>query len=406
MDVLVLDMTHGGDILSREMKEEGASVTCADIYGIATQELKSELMQEGIGVCGRPHGRYDLVLAPVHCPDSYLDDVEYSERKDFHHAVGERVRDGGFRIEVTGEKGKTGLCYFLAHVLHCAGRRVLLHTSRSREYWDEYGSHLYPGKYSIAPTSLLTLPDTDADMTIAEVSLGGSGKADISVITNLRNDYPIAAGTRKASQGKASILNPFGINIVPEDEFEFWSSFSDNLSCVRRRVTLDRSAPLGSPRCMEFEFDGRRRAVLQPGYLHNSYQETFDIGLEVLSRIGLSPDEVIKGLQSFKGVPGRGEIVENEGTTFVIERNPGISADSITHTLRSLSDCTDLSRTTIVIDPVNRKVCDKLDTERIDRILEDEGLTAIWEEGIGTEKLMERHHGNGTVVLFIKEGYQ
>ena len=50
------------------------------------------------------------------------------------------------------------------------------------------GKHFITELKSIAPPMLLTLPKGEYDVMVCEVSLGGSGKADIGCITNLLED--------------------------------------------------------------------------------------------------------------------------------------------------------------------------------------------------------------------------
>ena len=89
-------------------------------------------------------------------------------------------------IVYTGNgKGKTSACYLISKMLHDSGRRVLLHSSRGEGPWTDDG-HRIDRKVSIAPPYLMTLAAGDYDVVVCEVSLGGSGKADIACITNIQ----------------------------------------------------------------------------------------------------------------------------------------------------------------------------------------------------------------------------
>ena len=208
MKALIFDIIHGGDYIAEKLMDRGYDVYCVDVYRYAKQEIKDRIIEMGANLSEEaPAGEYALLLAPSHCPvDMFLrDDVIVEKRVTFHQAVGEFIDDKRFRIEVTGVKGKTSLCYMLAHILDKAGKKVFLHTSRGQGQYVN-GEHRIDKLMSIAPTSLLVLPEGDYDVMVTEVSLGGSGKADIAVITNLLEDYGIAKNTGKASTSKASIL--------------------------------------------------------------------------------------------------------------------------------------------------------------------------------------------------------
>ena len=55
MKVLLLDMTHGGQILAPLFENEGDDVTVCDVYGIASEAMLGSLKEIGARVCvGNP----------------------------------------------------------------------------------------------------------------------------------------------------------------------------------------------------------------------------------------------------------------------------------------------------------------------------------------------------------------
>ena len=396
---LILDMVHGADILAEELMVKGYAVTGVDVYGIAKEESKAALKERGVTVYTYevPPGHYDLLLMPVHCPDSYLKGVTWDVRKTFHQAVGE-LSSGDNRIEVTGVKGKTSCCYLLAHILGMDGRSIFLHTSRGQGPWK--GEHIIERKVSIAPTSILRLPK-GYDTTIAEVSLGGSGKADISVITNLAEDYGIAADTRKASDAKASIFSD-GVNIVSDSELEFWSKYNGNLRPYGNRVKVLGKPTIGTPLEICIDYRGKHELMLSGNYLALQYVKTMDVVLEICDSMNISAEQVIMGLESFEGVPGRGEISRSSGKWNVTERNPGISHISIKNTLDILEKMDLLENAFIVMNPANKKICEKMDADKIRGIFDSFGVSYVIDE----DPNVPIPENAETVVRFIKEGYQ
>jgi UDP-N-acetylmuramyl pentapeptide synthase len=396
---LILDMVHGADILAEELMVKGYIVTGVDVYGIAKEESKAALREKGIEVhtYDVPQGHYDLLLMPVHCPDSYLKGVTWDVRKTFHQAVGE-LSSGDNRIEVTGVKGKTSCCYLLAHILGMDGRSIFLHTSRGQGPWN--GEHIIERKVSIAPTSILRLPK-GYDTTIAEVSLGGSGKAEISVITNLAEDYGIAADTRKASDAKASIFSN-GVNIVPDAELEFWSKYNENLRPYGNRVEVLEKPKIGVPFKVHVDYRGKHELMLPGNYLALQYVRTIDVVLEICDSMDIPVEQVIVGLESFKGVPGRGEISRSDGKWNVTERNPGISHISIRNTLDVLERMDLLENVFVVMNPANKKICEKMDADKIRGIFNSLDVDYIIDE----DPNVSIPENAEVVVRFIKEGYQ
>lgn len=404
MRVLILDMVHGGDLLAMRHLAEGDDVTCVDVYGICPQSRKEELRSMDIRVADSvPEGRYDVTVMPKHCPMSFLGDAEPGQVVTFSQDVNRFIEDGRFRIEVTGVKGKTSACYLIAKMLHDSGRRVLLHTSRGEGPWTDEG-HLIERKVSIAPPYLMTLAAGDYDAVVCEVSLGGSGKADIACITNLVEDYGIARNTFKASEAKRDIFTDRGRNIVLRDEVPFWSKYCKDLTPYGGRVKVASPPRLGEGLRVVVDYDGESEVVLDGSYISTEYLGAMDLALEVCHSMGVPRESVLESLRSFRGVPGRGEILEEDGRKVIRERNPGISHISIGLTLECLREMDALDGAMIILDPVSRRVCDKMDRDQIQAVVDSYGVTMVVTNGDGVRPEVP---GNVSLLIeFIKEGYQ
>ncbi|MGN1045333.1 MAG: coenzyme F430 synthase [Candidatus Methanomethylophilaceae archaeon] len=403
--VLIMDMVHGGDIIARRLLPLGYDVTCADVYGIAKQQLKDELTGLGARVSGPvPKDDYDLVISPAHCPDTFLEGSVFKERMTFSAAVGRLVGKGPFRIEVTGVKGKTSTCYLIAHILDACGRKVYLHTSRGDGPYVG-GTHYVEELRSIAPTSILVLPDTDYDVVISEVSLGGSSKANISVITNLAEDYGIAKDSRKASCAKAEIFNTDGVNIVMGSERDVWSAYTDRLELHEDNIRKLNAPGLGEPLRIGYTYDGKEyETELDGSYLSLQYLQAMDMAMTVCSHLHVHPSSVSKALSSFRGVPGRGEISERDGTWYVTERNPGISHISVNRTMECLKEMGALGNAFVIVDPVSKKVCDKMKAHLIRHVLDLYETEYVFTDGVNNDVAIPE--GKDTVIRFVKEGFQ
>lgn len=404
MRVLILDMVHGGDLLARRHAAEGDDVTCVDVYGICPQSLKDELRSMEIRVADSvPAGAYDVTVMPKHCPQSFIGDADPGRILTFSQDVSRFIEDGRFRIEVTGVKGKTSACYLIAMMLHDSGRRVLLHTSRGEGPWTDSG-HRIERKVSIAPPYLMTLAAGDYDAVVCEVSLGGSGRADIACITNLVEDYGIARNTFRASEAKRDIFTDRGTNIVLGDEIGFWSQYRDDLHPYGGRVRTVSAPRLGEPLRVIVDYDGESEVELDGSYIATEYIGAMDLALEVCHTMGVPRDSVLGSLRRFRGVPGRGEILEEDGRTVIRERNPGISHISIGRTLDCLAEMGALDGAMVLLDPVSRKVCDKLDRPQIEEVVAAHGVPLVITRGDGERP--EIPSDVRVLVEFVKEGYQ
>lgn len=402
MKILILDTVHGGGVLADRYPKKDDDVTCVDVYKVTPHEELGRLRNKGYIVSREvPKGEYDFVFMPIHCPDKFLDGVIYKERKFFSQAVNELIDDKRFRIEVTGVKGKTSFCCLLAHVLTVAGKKVFLHTSRGRGDWKD-GRLVVKEKLSIAPPLLLTIPESDHDVMICEVSLGGSGKADIACITNLLEDYPIAAGTRKASEGKKSILSD--TNIVPEDEIDLWKEYAiGQVIGYGKKIKVLNEPVLGDSVKIYVDYDGGFETELKGSYLALEYLDAMEMAVKVCEEIKVPKSSLQEGLSSFEGVPGRGEVSFKDGNWTIKERNPGISENSVERTYATLNKMNSLTGAIAVLDPVNKKVCSKMDANAIKRISQEYGIQLIITDGSGT--IPELPRSKGPTIFFIKEGY-
>lgn len=404
MKALIFDIIHGGDYIAEELMKRGYDTYCVDVYRYAKQEIKDRVIEIGAHLSEEaPPGDYSILLAPSHCPvDRFLkDDVNVERRITFHQAVGEFIDDDRFRIEVTGVKGKTSLCYMLAHILDRAGKKVFLHTSRGQGPYQN-GEHHIERLMSIAPTSLLRLPEGDYDVMVTEVSLGGSGKADIAVITNLLEDYGIAKNTGKASVSKATILTD-NINIVESSECEFWKGFGKDVIGYGGRIRINGSPRLGEPLDLTIDYDGEHDVRFGEGFLGLEYIHAIDAALTICEQMHIDNDTVIDALSTFRGIPGRGEISKEDNMWVVTERNPGISHISIDSTLSTLKRMDALDGLTVILDPVNRRVCDKLDIDQIKDVIDRYGVRLIL---LKDDKNVVIPDGTKVILKLIKEGFQ
>lgn len=398
-----MDTVHGGKILARSYLDGGCEVTVVDVYKVTPNDILKDIRHMGARVADEaPAEHFDLVAMPCHCPDSFIGAATYDRRIFFSEAVRDMISDRRFRIEITGVKGKTSTCYVLAHMLSLTGRRVYLHTSRGMGPYAK-GKHFITELKSIAPPMLLTLPKGEYDVMICEVSLGGSGKADIAGITNLLEDYGIARNTRTAESGKKDILCD-GINVVPEAEKGIWNKYGKPLRTYGRRVSVAGKPEFGKPLSVSVDYRGGHEIELRSDYLALQYLDAMDMALEICDAMDVPAETVLEGLRTFPGVPGRGEVSVENGVSYLRDRNPGVSHMSVERTLSCLKEMGALDNAVLIIDPVSRKVCDKMDRDLIGEVAARYGIPMVVTDGKGSAE--DVPEGKTMVVRMFKEGYQ
>ncbi|NYT12063.1 MAG: coenzyme F430 synthase [Methanomassiliicoccales archaeon] len=382
MKILIIDMTHGGDLLALEYAERENDVTCVDCYGTSSEEKRVLLEEKGIRcMTTAPDEDFDLLVSPIHCPDSFLSNTRYESRKTFHEAVGELVVFRGMIFEVTGARGKTTTCHILSFILNRFGRTIAQLSSRGIHFYDE-GIETIEEWVSIAPPSILKVSRLELpyDHWVLEVSLGGTGLADVGIITTLGENYPIAAGSRTAFDGKKQMMNLVKkVAVIPEEERELWtpqippgiwvSTFGEggNVNGV-----LDGPLELGSD--VEVRFKclplGEFSTTLKGNFLVPIYLRPMAAALAGLKSCGIPMPQLCEALKDFPGVPGRGEVYK-EGETWIIkDHNPGVSGHSIEFEISILEKFYGVDDVGLVIEPTAKRVRERLDLKEMDLIFD------------------------------------
>jgi len=388
MKVLVLDIIHGGKTVAEKFLQHGDEVTAVDIQKKAGREVTGGLVRRGIRMADSvPDEEFDICVKPPKLPDSEISPARCGKVLDFSQAVNMLFDpyDRRFRIEVTGDHGKTSLCFVLAHILDVAGKMVYLHSSHGMGPYHD-GRHIITDYQTILPSSLLELPRTEYDVVVCEVSNGGSGKADIAAVTN--------AGDGSCTfPGMADVFSS-GINFIRADETGVWKPSDREFRTVSRRVVPTGNVSLGESLSVTVDYRGESEIVLESGYLALSYLDAFDMALSICDAMDIPQEDVLNALGSFKGAPGRGEIIEDEGSFVISECNSGVTCATLGLTL---SDLKEMGVTDAVIeigDPFDRS-CGTLDSEEV----------AAMARGYGASVVQKAPSDVGVVVRVVKEPY-
>ncbi len=219
----MLDLTHGGIPIAKKLAALGNDVTGVDVYGTVDSGLLLEF-EEKYGIkCSKaslPALEFDFLVAPVHLDPAYPMLAEARERGktvfSHHEIVGKILKtdsrlSGIKTVEVTGVKAKTSTASLLADMLS-RKFEVVLHTSRGLEAWKGGIPSLIGRGLSITPGSILVAVEKvfeaefRPDFFVFEISIGGTGTADLGILTTLSPDYGIANNTSLASEAKLQLV--------------------------------------------------------------------------------------------------------------------------------------------------------------------------------------------------------
>ena len=354
-NVAVLDMTHGGVIIARRLRELGFNVTGVDVYGTLSTEQCNAMEADGILVVGNiyPIKDIELIVSPVHLyPDHVM--LQYAQEKhvpviSHHRAVGEilTIQDTGdhpFTIEVTGTKAKTSTASLLADMIS-RERTVVLHTSRGLELWEDGVCEVIHKGLSIAPGSILDAMDIaeslgrEIDAYIFEISLGFTGYGNVGIITTLDMDYMIAGKTSMASEAKVrSLLNYASKALIVLNENCRKALEKLGRSLGTENITTfcimenEESRTSGADHCLNMHKNsfsitsGKGYIELFPadGYDARSYITAFAASCATALEIDIPPEDMKNTIRQFRGLQGRMQEMAEEDIRILDNSNSGM----------------------------------------------------------------------------------
>lgn len=347
MNILIIDMTHGGALIASEFsKIDDYNVFAFDIYKTLSLTKEALLIEKGIEFVDEEFlekidGNNEfLVIAPVHC------NIKSKVHMTHHEAVKMLLEDkiNVPVIEVTGVKGKTSVVWMLKEIFKASNPLVL--SSLGVEVIENNERTVLERNISITPASILESLDIGKDFNteicIFETSLGGTGLADIGVLTNIAENYSIASGKKTASQAKTQIFES-DINVCDFDAFNrYYSHINKNVNTfgINPNATVSASKINYNLDKTTFEVDVKDLKTKKGIILNTSFHiETFAPAehhvLNVICAVcaALSLDipinQIINGLKDFKGVEGRTSIKNYENVKIIGEINPGINVTAI-----------------------------------------------------------------------------
>ncbi|MDD1749026.1 MAG: coenzyme F430 synthase [Methanothrix sp.] len=316
--VAVLDTIHGAAIIARRMVESGLQAYAMEVYHHAPN------------LAG-----FDLVVAPVHLAPNNPAIAQAEKWKTkiitHHQAVGELLRgrvDADLEIfEVTGTHSKTSTALLLALMLS-RQKKVLSHTTRGLEVWEEGKARLLEKGLSITPGNVIHATKValaeGVQAMICEISLGGTGLADYGILTSLSGDYLIANATKWASTAKLQMLSlaKSGAKILANNDASLSPDVSfarggriyarpDKLIFAKEDVHLD----LGE----DLDFLGYETAIAGAA--------------AAADLAGIQRSEIAQALCGFDGFSGRMKIKRLDGQTIFDSSNSGLKVRDVARAL-------------------------------------------------------------------------
>jgi coenzyme F430 synthetase len=414
MKLLVVDMTHGGTLIAKEfLKFPEFEIFAWDIYSTIDHSTKKELSREGIKFIENENSHLDsdfVIVAPVHCK------LESNVEMTHHEAVGYLLKNqiDVPIIEVTGVKGKTSVVWMLKQIFKDLNPLVL--SSLGLEVYEDGKWKVLKQNISITPASMLEAWDLavghEIGICIFETSLGGTGLADVGILTNLVEDYNIADQSNVASNAKAQIfkskmvaceLNAF--NTKYTEFIKNTNTFHNGISVVK----IENQANLTASN-ITFGFDKTHFKVdmvdvktLGNNIINGSFElSTFapapihvsNILAAVCASIILEVpfEKIQEGLANFRGLKGRTTIKDYHGIRVIEEINPGLNVAAVKEALLMAEYLDDVC---VIFGGKYGITCEEIDEKAVSQVLDqlkdDIPLILVDELGKNVENILNRN---------------
>jgi UDP-N-acetylmuramyl pentapeptide synthase len=384
MNAIIVDMTHGGKLIASEFsKLDDFNVFALDIYNTLSEKEKSSLTEKGItlveeGFLEEINSKKSsindefLVIAPIHC------NIESEVHMTHHDAVKFLMRDkiNVPVIEITGVKGKTSVVKMLKEIFKDLNPLIL--SSLGVETVENSKNNILKRDISITPASIIEAwqivkNHENIEICIFETSLGGTGLADVGVLTNIAENYSIASGGKTASQAKAQIFKS-KLVACDFDSFNYFYSYFDenvntfsingnaNVHAFNIKFGLDETS---------FDVEVNDIKTINGEILNTKFHISTFAPAEhhvnnVLSAIctaltlNIPISQIKKGLMNFKGVEGRTSMRNYKGSKIIEEINPGINVTAIKKSVKMIED---FEKSTVIFGGKYGVTCEEIDED-------------------------------------------
>ena len=394
---IIIDLTHGGKILAKEFNDRGdCEVIGVDIYKTTDSEERSLFEQNGItiidGLDKIELKKSDIITAPVHCNPDFLSKAISEGHKivSFHEIVNNILKEDlkdKFIIEITGNRGKTTTALTLAKLLSYE-KSVICLSSRGLEYFQNGVSMCLIEHIEIAPPYLMYAKKFISifDIAIFEISLGGTGLADIGILTNIIEDYPIASLKKTASSAKKQIIefakehSIIFYNIDDENSKKLLNSIKTIANVIsfgenghikaKKPVILDFTKPTEFN--VEYNFriknkiHGKMDCQISSKLLGLGYFYALLVFIGCSLILGIQKDKIIKYINSFNGIIDRLYLEKQNNRWILKDINSGVGHLSINAALESVNPYLKHHKSKIwLILDLETEVCEPNDLKKI-----------------------------------------
>ena len=436
MNNLVIDLTHGGVKIAISLAKKGKNVLAYDIYNTLNTIDKKMLDVYNVDLIqledlANFKGNMNVIY-PIHMPLSFDEIKSYNPNLDYlfqshHEIIGELLEDWATdikKIEVTGVKGKTTSVFMLKEILIKDNPLIL--SSLGALLYEDNKEIILKKDISIAPANIKETIDLaykianpickiaegtvesenmrKYNCAIFESSLGVSGVGDVGLLLNITENYPIAKGRSCASEAKKQVFRCKCVCIEKESLDKYYSNIKHNkINCFSlnnpdsnlfaKNVEYDLNQT-------KLEIEYRNVKTINDNVISGTIQlKTFAPGPHHVSNIlgvvltclslEISADQIINGIENYKGIPGRTNRKTIGNSIIIEEINPGLNTQAIKESINMIDD---LKNYYVSIGGDYGITCEEIDEDKLSSYLNtiDKDIILTGELGLSlSSKLSE-----------------
>ena len=421
-------MTHGGVKIAVSLAKTGETVHAHDIYNTLKPHEREMMQANGIDIIdldGLKNINGDIcVISPVHLPLTESEIESHNPYLNYtfmthHEAVGEILKDWGkdiLKIEVTGVKGKTSSVFMLKEILIDENPLILsslgaiLCENNSRELILKKDISITPANiketidlahevakpvYRIGDGNAESENPKKYNSAIFESSLGCCGIGNVGLLTNIAEDYPIARNRLRASDAKSQVFMCENVVCQKESYDRYYSEiphervntfslddgsadlYAENVEYSLDETSIDityRNVSTINGNTVNGEMTIRTFA---PGSHH--VMNVLGVVLTALA-CEISQDKIIRGLERYKGIPGRTNKRTTENSIIIEEINPGINTEAIRMSVEMIDDLNDYF---VVVGGDYGITCEEIDEGKVSAFMDTLNCNMILTGDVG-----------------------
>ncbi|RSN72823.1 MAG: coenzyme F430 synthase [Thermoproteota archaeon] len=424
---LVVDMTHGGEEICRELLRRNATVYALDNHKTLRKERIKKL--EGMGVkvftneeelLSNMEG-FDVIIVQHASPRMriFSKAMELGIPVITHaRAVGiilseEKEKNGMKTVEITGTNGKTTVANMLTKILTDEDYKVLVHDSVSTRVVESSEEKVLFEGMSITPANILRAyraaveSELHIDFAIFEVSLGGTGACDVGIVTGIYENYAVSfLGSAFNSKLQMAINMRDGVLVLngdndPTRRFVHVFYGRSNIYGIRngREVlvkNLKNRRVIGEIRSLHTlsgkELSGDFSFELDRA-LFGRFQIVNALGaLTAALSLGADVENSCRSLGKFRGVKGRAIAKFMEKGILVDCCNRGVNIPAIIQAIEEaeiMKAAGEVDSLVVVISGSERAACEIIDVKKLSKELEAKEIDKIVLSGPLGKRLME-----------------